>query len=398
MYLFAKFRVAAAKPVVIKMAKPVPVLHTGAGQVNLVPELLASRGVKRAALIVSSTVLRHGLLAEMLAELERRGVAVTICDGIRPDPTYDEVERCMKACVQNDCQAVVACGGGSVLDTAKVATAAVTNGRQPRRLQGMLKVRRPPLPLIAIPTTAGTGSEATLAAVISDPATHQKTTVVTPRLVPPEAILDPCLTAGLPLPMTAQTAMDALTHALEAYVSGYATPLTRQYSETAVHLIFRSLPAVFRDGADLEARQSLLLASTYAGLAFTATYVGYVHAFAHRIGSACGVPHGLACGVLLLPVMNAYAQVCQAEFARLADLLGLCDPAAAEPVKSRAFLDALAALEEQAGMPKTLEAFPASAIPEVRRRAFAECHGTYPVPRYFTPEEADALLKTVAGA
>lgn len=396
MNCFAKFRVAAARPVVMKLAKPVPVVHTGPGQVKIVPELLASRGVKQAALICSATVLRRGLLDEMLAESERRGVTVTVCGGIRPDPTYDEVNRCLSECVGEDCQAIVACGGGSVLDAAKVAAAAATNGRDPRRLQGMLKVRRMPLPLIAVPTTAGTGSEATLAAVISDPVTHQKATVVDPRLVPQEAILDPCLTAGLPVSVTVQTAMDALTHALEAYVSGYATPRTRQYSETAVHLIFQNLPEVCRRPEELEGRQALLTASLYAGLAFTATYVGYVHAFAHRIGSACGVSHGLACGVLLLPVMNAYAEVCRPEFARLADLLGLCGGEEPPAEKSRAFLDALAELEARTGMPKTLTEFPASAIPDVRRRAFAECHGVYPVPRYFTAAEADALLASVA--
>lgn len=397
MYHFAKFRIAAAKPFVMKMPKPMPILHTGPGQVNLVPELLTSRGVERAALICSSTVLGHGLLDGVLAEFKRRSVAVAVCSGIHPDPTYDEVNRCLAECVKPDCQAIIACGGGSVLDTAKVAAAAATNGRNPRRLQGMLKVHRQPLPLIAIPTTAGTGSEVTLAAVISDPATHQKATVVDPRLVPAEAILDPCLTEGLPIPMTAQTAMDALTHALEAYVSGYATPRTRQYSETAVHLIFRNLPRVCRHPDDLEGRQALLTASMYAGLAFTATYVGYVHAFAHRIGSACGVPHGLACGVLLLPVMNAYAGVCEEEFARLSDLLGLWGAGEPAPQKCRAFLNALAQLEEKAGMPKTLTAFPASQIPDVRRRAFAECHGVYPVPRYFTAQEADQLLLSVSG-
>lgn len=213
--------------------------------------------------------------------------------------------------------------------------------------------------------------------------------------MPMFAILDPELTVGLPKTTTAYTALDALTHALEAYVAGYADEETDRQARIAVRLIFQYLPKVWENPANLEGREALLTASFFAGMAFTRTYVGYVHAFAHTIGGKFGVPHGLANAVLLPHVMRYYLPVCGKRFAQLAKMLNLGTPGDSDQVRATRFVKLLYQLNRQMEIPKRFEKFPASAIEEVIDMAFQECHGVYPVPRYFTREHARKLMEAV---
>ncbi|MDG2671019.1 iron-containing alcohol dehydrogenase, partial [Vibrio parahaemolyticus] len=201
-------------------------------------------------------------------------------------------------------EAILALGGGSAIDCAKVIAARVSNKRSIKKLSGLFKVWRTPAPLFVIPTTSGTGSEVTIAAVVSDPNTHLKTPLMDPKLVPIMAALDPDLLIGLPAKITADTGIDALTHAVEAYISRNATPETQAYSVAAIKLIFRYLPKAVAQGGDIEARYKMAMASYYAGLAFTKASLGYVHAFAHNLGARYGLPHGMANGLALLPVLK----------------------------------------------------------------------------------------------
>ena len=380
----SKLSVAVRKPVIKIVSKPTPVTYIGPGRAKEAGRLLKMLGAKKALVITDSFLHQSGLLDGIEESIRSAGVDHVVYDGVQPDPTFAIVAEAKKAC--SGCDAVVAVGGGSVMDTAKAVAAAVANHTSAEALAGMLKVRRRPLPLIAVPTTAGTGSETTVAAIISDTATHSKKQLLDPKLVPMFAILDPELTVGLPKHTTAHTALDALTHALEAYVAGYADEETDRQARIAVRLIFQYLPKVQEDPTDLEGREALLTASFFAGMAFTRTYVGYVHAFAHTIGGKFGVPHGLANAVLLPHIMRYYLPVCYKRFAELGRMLKLGMPGDSDQIKATRFVKLLYKLNRQMGIPTRFEKFPASAIEEVIDMAFQECHGTYPVPRYFTRE------------
>lgn len=389
----SKLSVAVRKPVIKIVTKPTPVTYIGPGKIKETGRLLRMLGAQKALVITDAFLHQSGLLDGAEESIRDAGVEHTVFDGVLPDPTFAIVAQAKKACT--GCDAVVAVGGGSVMDTAKAVAAAVANHTSGEALAGMFKVHRRPLPLIAVPTTAGTGSETTVAAIISDSATHSKKQLLDPKLVPMFAILDPELTVGLPKHTTAYTALDALTHALEAYVAGYADEETDRQARMAVRLIFQYLPRVQENPADLEAREGLLTASFFAGMAFTRTYVGYVHAFAHTIGGKFGVPHGLANAVLLPHVMRYYLPVSYHRFAELGRMLKLGMPGDTDQIKANRFVKLLYKLNRQMEVPTRFEHFPASAIEEVIDMAFQECHGTYPVPRYFTRAHARKLMEAV---
>ncbi len=392
-YFVAKLKTSILKPIFKMVPVPTPITYIGEGKINEVVNILAMKGNKKALIITDEFLLELGLLDSMLEKINDANIETVIYSGVKPDPTFAIVNEALLVC--SDCDAVVAVGGGSVIDTAKVVAAAASNGVRPEKLEGLMKVKKPTLDFICVPTTAGTGSEATIAAVISDTQTHKKTTIVDAKIVPSVAILDPALTIGLPVPTTVFTTMDALTHALEAYVSGFANKKTNGYAEIAIRLIYQNLRKVYDNPQDMKARENLLVASLYAGMAFTQTYVGYVHAFSHNIGGKYGVAHGLGNAVLLPHVMDFHKDVCEAKFARLADLVGISDPSDSIATKSQKFIDSLYAMNESMGVPTRLDDFEKSGVEEIVAAGFKEAHGTYPVPKFLSKSEAIELLNKV---
>ncbi len=393
MSFFAKLSIWLRKPVIKLVNKPTPVTYIGAGRVKEVGGLLFAMDIKKVLIITDRMLRKLGLLDGLLAGIEAEGIEAAIFDGVLPDPTFDVVNEAEQS--YGDCEAIVAVGGGSVLDTAKAVGAAVSSGKPAAGLAGLLKVKKHLPPFIAVPTTAGTGSETTVAAVISDPSTHTKKQLLDPKLVPSFAVLDASLTVGLPPHTTAHTALDALTHALEAIVADYADGETNQKAFMAVRMIYENLPRVMENPHDLKAREALLVASFFGGMAFTRTYVGYVHAYAHTVGGRYGIPHGLANAVLLPHVMEYYLPVCAAHFARLGELTGVCEAGDPTQRKARKFVDSLFLLNRRFLIPQRFEKFPAGDIDEVIAAAFRECHGVYPVPRYYSRGTARALLEKV---
>ena len=394
MYTIAKLTVAAKKIPVALFPKPNPVTYIGEGKVLMMPEILEAFGISRVMVVTDKPLMSLGLLNPMLEKLKQHGIAYYIYDDVQPDPTYDTVNHGLEICKEHRCEGIVAFGGGSVLDSSKVISLAFANQCRPEKLEGMLKAKKMRIPLIAVPTTAGTGSETTIAAVISNPSTHVKTVIVDGKCVPDAAVLDPALTTGLPPHITAATAMDALTHALEAYISKYATVRTKRLSEAAIRIIYKNILQVYHNPGDMKAREEMLTASFYAGMAFTATYVGYVHAFAHNYGGKFGIPHGLANAVILPHVMQFSLPSCTKEFARLAGILKL--EGNSESELAQAFVDSLRDLNQKLGIPEKLERFPRQAVPEICTAAFKEAHGTYPVPRYMTRRQAVEILNLVS--
>lgn len=394
MYTTAKMMVALKKIPTMLMEKPTPITYIGPGKVLEMPGILEHYGIRNVLVVTDKSLMSLGLPGPMLDLIREYGIAVSVYDDVQPDPTYDTVKGGLEICSKNQCDGIIAFGGGSVLDTSKVIAAAYTNHCQPEALKGLAKVKVVRLPLIAVPTTAGTGSETTIAAVISNPQTHSKTVIIDGKVVPDVAVLDASITAGLPPHITAATAMDALTHAVEAYVSRYATSKTKRMSKAAVRLIYKNLIHVYENPGDLKAREELLVASFYAGMAFTTTYVGYVHAFAHNYGGKFGIPHGLANAVILPHIMEFYLPACKKEFAELARVVKLKGDS--EEALAKAFVDSLWKMNKDLNIPERLEKFPKSAVEDICREGMRECHGTYPVPVYLPREKAVGILKAIS--
>ena len=275
---------------------------------------------------------------------------------------------------RSGCDGFVAIGGGSPMDAAKAAAARIARpDRTVAQMGGLMKVGRTIPPFIAVPTTAGTGSETTMAAVVTG-ADHHKYALGDLHLIPRYAILDPALTVSLPPDITAQTGMDALTHAVEAYCNRfYNTNQTRRLAEAAAADIFRYLPIACENGADLEAREKLLTASFHAGCAFTRAGVGNVHAIAHTLGGLYGVGHGLANAVLLPVVLRDYGAAVTPRLSRLAQCAGIRGGAAG-------FVDAIFAMNEKLGIPRGFSCIREEDIPRMTAWADAEANPAYPVP------------------
>lgn len=373
------------------MPDRVPVTFVGDGSSRELCEAIAQVGVRRLLVVTDAMLVRVGVVERITRALDEVGVAWSLYDGIEPDPTTVHVAAGLARYRQDGCDAILAVGGGSPIDAAKAIAALVTNDTPLARLEGWLRVRRAVAPLFAIPTTAGTGSEATIAAVVSDPETHTKRFIVDPKLLPRMAALDPALMVGLPPAVTAATGMDALTHAVEAYLGRTATAATDAWAAAAVRLIFANLRTAHRDGADRRARKAMALAAYFAGLAFTRTSVGYVHAIAHTFGARYGTPHGFANAIALPRVLEFSLPAARRRLADLGAMIGI--DAASEEERARGFIASVEALERDVGIPPTLDALERDDIPAIAAQALAEAHLNYPVPRYMTQPECEDLLR-----
>jgi alcohol dehydrogenase len=383
------------KPVSRLVAIPRPVLFVGPDSTRRLCDLIAGSGHRRVLVVTDAVLVKLGLVEPITAALSAKGIEVAVFDGIVPDPTHDVLEKGHAAVRAQQSDAILAVGGGSSIDAAKVIAAMATTGKSPQKLVGMLKVNEPPLPLFAVPTTAGTGSEVTVAAVVTDPVRHEKAAVIDPKLVPIAAALDPLMMKGMPKPITAATGMDALTHAVEAYLNRWPHPETPAFCLSAVRLIFENLPKSYRDGDDLEAREGMALASLYAGLAFTKAYVGYVHAFSHKVGGMYGVPHGLANAITLPYVLDflkdaSYARARMAELARAIGEGSQGDP---EAVLAQRFLERVRELNRSVGIPEKLDALKPEDVAEVAHAAMIEAYRDYPVPKNMNSHDAERLLR-----
>jgi len=284
------------------------------------------------------------------------------------------------------------------MDAAKVIGYAVANRKHPRKLVGYFKGLSSPPPLYAVPTTAGTGSEVTVAAVISDPEAGTKLVIADTRLVPSMAALDPSLMVGLPPAVTAATGMDALTHAVEAFIGQWATEHTDRMALAAVGLIYENLRVAYRDGRNLEARERMSLAATYAGLAFTRANVGYVHAIAHQLGGRYHTPHGLANAIMLPHVLRFLAPAVTRRLALLAVAAKVGKESERPTVLAKRFLESIEKLDRDVGIPRTLDALKEKDIPALAKAACWEADTNYPVPKYMSPEICEGIIRQVLPA
>ncbi|MCR9951913.1 iron-containing alcohol dehydrogenase [Vibrio parahaemolyticus] len=368
---------------------PRPTLFSGSGAVSELLEAISDLGFRRLLLVTDEGLVRIGMVGKVLEQTQGLGLQVGVFSEVKPDPTYDQVEDGLRAYNASQSEAILALGGGSAIDCAKVIAARVSNKRSIKKLSGLFKVWRTPAPLFVIPTTSGTGSEVTIAAVVSDPDTHLKTPLMDPKLVPIMAALDPDLLIGLPAKITADTGIDALTHAVEAYISRNATPETQAYSVAAIKLIFRYLPKAVAQGGDIEARYKMAMASYYAGLAFTKASLGYVHAFAHNLGARYGLPHGMANGLALLPVLKFSLPEIEDELRTLAEKTNINTK---DKPSAEHFLEQIESLYDAIGIEKCTTAIKQDDIEDLVDLILKEAHWNYPVPKFMNSEECARLL------
>ncbi len=374
---------------------PQPSLLVGPGSSVRLAETLGRFAHRKLFVVTDEALVSMGLLQPLLDALRGAGTPCAVFDAVTADAPMDCVEQGLARYRSEACDAVLAFGGGSVIDTAKVIALAATNHRHPRRLAGYFRAWHAPAPLYAVPTTAGTGSEASAAAVISDPQTQRKLLIVDTRIVPRLAALDPCLMIRLPRHITAATGMDALTHAIEAYIGHWSTEFSDRMARSAVALIWHNLPRVCANGDDLVAREQMALAAHHAGLAFTRASVGNVHAIAHQLGVRYHTPHGLANAILLPHVLRFECPPIARQLAELALAAQVGERAEAGAELARKFIDAIDAMNRSIGIPRHLDALRESDIPELALAACREADFNYPVPRIMSAQECEGLLRQV---
>lgn len=370
----------------------VPRTFTGPDATRQLCEAIAATGIRKILVVTDATMVKIGLVDPPRDRLAEHGVEVVIYDGVLPDPTIAQIETGVALYKRERCEAVLGLGGGSSIDAAKVVAARVRNPHGIRRMAGLFRLLRRPAPMYAIPTTAGTGSEVTIAAIVSDPESVRKFAIMDSRLVPRMAALDGSLMTGLPPAVTAATGMDALTHAVEAYVSRNRTAATDGEALDAVRLIMEHLPKVMEDGGNLESRSQMAIASYKAGLAFTTAGVGYVHAFAHNVGARYHVPHGLA-NAILLPYVLAFSKPSVVErLAKLAEASGIAAPGESAPELADKFIAHVRALNQRLGIPSRLDALRREDIAVIAANARSEAAWYYAVPRYMDRETSERFL------
>lgn len=347
-------------------------------------------------LVTDAGIRGLGLTKHLEELLSENNISCAVYDGTVANPTTDNVNEALNLYKENNCQALIGFGGGSSMDCAKAVGACIARPRTPlMKMKGILKVLRPLPPLFAVPTTAGTGSETTLAAVITDAKTRVKYPVNDFPLIPKYAVLDPEVTRSLPPFITASTGLDALTHAVEAYIGRSTTKKTRKAALKAVGLIFGNLQNAFHDGNNMTARKNMLHASYYAGVAFTISYVGYVHAVAHSLGGRYNIPHGLANAVLLPIVLRDYGSTIYRKLHELADAAGLSDASESDASAAEKFISAIENMLDEFSLGRTLSGIRAEDIPELARHADAEGNPLYPVPVLMNAKELEHFYHAV---
>lgn len=365
-----------------------PELLKGENSILKLPVVLNKKGINKLLIVTDNVIVSLNLMESLLNGLKNNSIDYLIYDKTVPNPTIENVEEAFDIYKKEECKAIIGFGGGSSIDCAKgVAARIAVPKKEISQMKGLLKVRKKTPTLIAIPTTSGTGSEATVAAVITNSNTHEKYAINDPVLIPSIAVLDPVLTKSLPQNITATTGMDALTHAIESYIGKSNTNRTKTLSKESVKLIFNSLPNAYVNGSNLEVRDKMQQASYYAGVSFTRAYVGYVHAIAHTLGGFYSIPHGLANAVILPYVLEAYGKSVYKQLAELYDFTELKYNAQEEAEKAKFLIHHIKQMNKMMNIPSTIKGININDIPTMVDRAYAEANPTYPVPRIMSKDE-----------
>ncbi len=361
-----------------------------------IPKVLEKFDYNKVLIVTDKGITEVGLGKQLTDILEKADISYEYYDNTVANPTVSNVEEAKDKYIEGGCQAIVALGGGSSMDCAKAAGARVVKPNQPvSKMKGILKIHKKIPLLLAIPTTAGTGSETTLAAVITDEETHHKYPINDFPLIPKYAVLDYKVTTSLPQHLTATTGMDALTHAVEAYIGRSTTRYTRKKAVRAVKLIGKNLKRAYDDGNDAKARMNMLKASYCAGVAFTQSYVGYVHGVARSLGGQYGVPHGLANAVILPYVLEMYGEACYKKLAKLAVKANIIEDKKNDDETANAFIDWIKDMNQSMNIPDYIEGIEEKDIPKMAKHADKESNPLYPVPKLMNAKELEEVYYKV---
>lgn len=361
-----------------------------AGSVKELPEIIMRHKCTHVLIITDGGIMKLGLTRRLEKALKEAGIPYTIYDKTVANPTTVNVREALELYHKEGCDAIIGFGGGSSMDCAKaVGACAVKLNQSLAQMKGILKVHKKLPLLMAVPTTAGTGSETTLAAVITDADTRYKYAINDFPLIPRYAVLDPKVTLSLPPFITTTTGMDALTHAVEAYIGNSTTIDTRRDALKAVKLIFENIDIAYEHGDNIQARRNMLHASFYAGCAFTKSYVGYVHAVAHSLGGQYNVPHGLANAILLPLVLREYGSCIDKKLHRLAIAAGLADKNTPDHEAAELFIQAIEEMKERFGIVNIVKEIQETDIPKLSHYADKEANPLYPVPKLMDASELE---------
>ena len=391
--IYYKIRAVLVTILLRTLPRNPPIIFKGPGSSITLCEQLAVLGYKKTLLVTDNFLHTSGLLNEVIKTLNSLGIAHAIYDGVLPDPAFDQIQAGEAMLASEHCDCVFAVGGGSVIDAAKMISMLHTNPGDLKSFDGIQPCKKAGLALFVVPTTAGTGSEITGVAVVTDPVTHNKVPVPDSKMIPGYIALDAKIMQGMPPSITAATGMDALTHAVESYLSKASNAQTEVHAKTAIKLIFQHLPTAYSQGDNLVARDAMAMAAFYAGSAFGKTSVGYVHGIAHQLGRVCGTPHGNANAMVLPEVLAAYGDCAQPKLAELAALVGLGSDTDSDTVRANLFIQAIIDLRASMQMPLQPQGLQRDAIPEIIAAALAEAGSFYPVPRYMAAEEIHAIVE-----
>lgn len=371
-------------------------LVEGAGSINKIPELLTKLKMKRPMIVTDPGLMKAGVVPRILEVLDKAGIPYTLFDDVEVNPSVNTVNAIYQRYSEDSCNGLIAIGGGSAIDAAKAAGARVVNPQKSvNQLGGLLRVHKKLPSFIAVPTTAGTGSETTIAALITDTDMHHKFAIMDLHLIPLYAVLDADLTVGLPPSITATTGMDALTHAVEAYLCWtYNTKESIRFAEDAVKGIFKYLERAYLDSNDIEAREGMQTASYKAGFAFTRAGVGNVHAIAHTLGGLYNAAHGLANAVILPIVLEDYGSKVYTKLARLAELAGVAG-SGTEADKAKAFIQSIKALNARMNIPSGFDIIKEEDIDQMVKWAATEANPLYPVPVIYSPTRFRFVIENI---
>lgn len=368
---------------VLKIALPFLPYRTPkiVGSVKRLPEIIEKEGCDNVLIITDTQIMNLGLTKRLEKALCESDISYAIYDKTVANPTTTNVEEALSLYQTRGCNCIIGFGGGSSMDCAKAVGAKIAKPNQSlAKMKGILKVHKKLPLLMAVPTTAGTGSETTLAAVITDANTRYKYAINDFPLIPKYAVLDPKVTLSLPPFITATTGMDALTHAVEAYIGRSTTYGTRKDALLAVKLIFGNIDTAYADGTNVDARRNMLHASYYAGCAFTKSYVGYVHAVAHSLGGQYNIPHGLANAILLPHVLEEYGEPIHKKLYKLAVAAGVAEKGTPYAQAAYAFIDEIKAMKKRFGIGNSVPEIREEDIPKLSHYADKEANPLYPVP------------------
>lgn len=377
---------------------PEPKLLIGKDTIKKLPQEILSMNIKNVLIITDKNLIELGLLKDLLDTLKNNKISFVIYDKVQPNPSIENIEEAKTLYKKNKCKGIIAFGGGSPIDCAKVTAVRASNPQKTiKDIKGYMKIRSKNIsPIFAVPTTAGTGSEVTIAAVITDTKIHEKFVVADTCLVPKVAVLDPNLTKNLPKHITSTTGMDALTHAIEAYIGKSSTKYTDDMAKKAVKIIFDNLVSVYNNGQDEKGRENMALASYYGGVAFTQAYVGYVHAIAHALGGMYGVPHGLANAVILPYVLEYYGNSITEKLSELSILVNLGIKSENKKLLSKKFIEAIKDMNRKMNIPTHIKEIKKEDIKKIAKKALKEGNPMYPVPKIFSQKDFENILMKIS--